>query len=75
MPKLVYLGKGRCRGYGWAEKVWPIELESRMKIEECARECAVRKRCLAFDLTELKKGAGMCALYGHRGVSYKDNLQ
>ena len=46
MPKIVYLGKGRCRGEGWAEKVWPILIEGRRTIEGCARECAARKRCL-----------------------------
>jgi hypothetical protein len=69
MPELVHLGKGRCRGDGWATKVWPIEME-RLTVAECAKECASRKHCLAFDVSRPEKDGKHfhCTLYGHRGV-------
>ncbi len=69
MPRIIHLGKGRCRGPDWAARVWPIELGPKM-IKDCARECATRRRCLAFDLSEMhgRNDSGNCALYGHRNV-------
>ena len=70
MPKIMHIGTGRCRGPDWAAKVWPILL-GRKSIDECARECASRKRCMAFDMSDMhskKNNTGECALYGHTKV-------
>jgi len=69
VPSLVHLGKGRCRGDDWATTVWPLELGTKT-VKECSRECASRKRCLAFDVSHPARDGKhfQCALYGHRGV-------
>ena len=45
------LGRGRCRGPGWAARRWPL-LRGRLPPRQCAHACAARKGCTAFDLSE-----------------------
>jgi len=57
------VGRGRCRGLGWTFKRWPV-IRPGLAAPACARACAARNRCTAFDLA-----ATECALYGHKQVA------
>ena len=61
------LGDGMCRGPAWTFGVWPI-VKGRMTKKKCAEACASTKGCLGFDLSEPKKNAFDCHLYGHHPV-------
>ena len=41
----------------------------RRTLEDCAEQCAMRKKCTAFDLSRPKKAKFDCLLYGHRNVT------
>merc|ERR1712106_831308 len=65
---MAMLGKGRCRGPGWTFKKWPV-LKGFLSPRQCAEECAKKKGCSAFDLSELQADNTFdCALYGHKKV-------
>jgi len=65
---MAMLGKGRCRGQGWTFKKWPV-LKGFLSPRQCAEECAKKKGCSAFDLSELQADNTFdCALYGHKKV-------
>merc|ERR1711892_1388782 len=66
---MAMLGKGRCRGQGWTIKKWPV-LKGFLSSRQCAEECAKKKGCSAFDLSELQADNTFdCALYGHKKVA------
>merc|ERR1712106_316041 len=66
---MAMLGKGRCRGPGWTFKKWPV-LKGFLSPRQCAEECAKKKGCSAFDLSELQADNTFdCVLYGHVKVS------
>ena len=66
---MALLGKGRCRGPGWTFKKWPV-LKGFLSPRQCAEECAKKKGCTAFDLSELQDDNTFdCALYGHKKVA------
>jgi hypothetical protein len=65
---MAALGKGRCRGKDWTLKKWPV-IKGHLSPKDCAVECAKRKGCTAFDLSEKQEdGSFECALYGHKNV-------
>ena len=63
----VRLGKGMCRGEDWTFGPWPLE-RGYKTLKGCAEECAKRKKCLAFDVSQEKTGKFQCLLYGHNPV-------
>merc|ERR1711892_1592672 len=66
---MAMLGKGRCRGPEWTSKKWPV-LKGFLSSRQCAEECAKKKGCSAFDLSELQEDNTFdCALYGHKKVA------
>ena len=65
---MALLGKGRCRGNGWAHKKWPV-IKGFTSPRQCAEACAKKKGCTAFDLSDLQADNTFeCALYGHSKV-------
>ena len=63
----LLLGTGFCRGPKWTFQKWPIP-KGRLTLEDCAEECAKKKGCTAFDVSEQQKDKFDCLLYGHKGV-------
>ncbi|XP_040570301.1 uncharacterized protein [Lepeophtheirus salmonis] len=64
----TYIGKGACRGPGWAGKKWPKEIKGkRISLKECAQECWSLKGCTAFDLREHDNEI-VCTIFGHKNV-------
>ena len=57
------LGRGRCRGSGWAARRWPL-LRGRLPPRQCAHACAARKGCTAFDLSEPRE-VTYCSNFSH----------
>ena len=64
---MALLGSGRCRGPNWTNNKWPI-LKGSIPPRECAKECAKRKGCTAFDLSNLQNNGFDCVLYGHKKI-------
>ena len=61
------LGKGRCRGEGWASKKWPV-IKGSLTPKDCAVACAKKKGCTGFDIGTSADGPEECGLYGHKNV-------
>ena len=70
---LSKLGKGACRGQGWAASSWPMDLGLKT-LPQCAELCSTTQGCTAFDVrapdeqTGKKQSSIMCTLYGHPNV-------
>ena len=63
----LQLGAGFCRGPKWTFQKWPIP-KGRLTLQDCAEECAKKKGCTAFDISEQQKDKFHCLLYGHKAV-------
>ena len=64
---MALLGSGRCRGPNWTSNKWPL-LKGLTSPRQCAEECAKKKGCKAFDLSNQENSSFDCVLYGHTKV-------
>ncbi|TRY73635.1 hypothetical protein TCAL_03348 [Tigriopus californicus] len=70
-----HLGLGACRGQGWSEGQWPIQVGDKT-LGECCQTCATTKGCTSFHLAKPKGSAAtrLCHLFGHSDVSPAEAL-
>ena len=64
---MALLGSGRCRGPNWTSNKWPV-LKGFTSPRQCAEECAKKRGCKAFDLSNPEDNSFDCVLYGHAKV-------
>lgn len=65
-----HLGPGACRGQGWSDGKWPIEVGDKT-LEHCCQSCTKTKGCTSFHLTKAtgSTSSRLCYLFGHSTVS------
>ena len=64
---MALIGGGRCRGPNWTSNKWPV-LKGLIPPRQCAEECAKKKGCKAFDLSNMQENDFDCVLYGHNKI-------